>query len=413
MAHKLRFLSMSLAMSLFFLVLPTTAPIAFGAIVTATGTNPSLCNQTVSSATNVSAQRSAQLCIVTFTNSAEVIWTVPLGVTSISAIVVAGGGGGGDSAAGDTGGGGGAGGFFQSANIFVTGTVPISVGVGGDGSSSTTQGGTGGNSYLGALKVGGGGGGNGNNYRGGTRALTGVGGSDFVSSGSGGGARPTFNGTGPENQGGTAGAIAPSGVSYLGFTYTGIQGEAGAAPSDSQSGGFGGQTSPESARTSAISGSSVVYSKRAGYLAWEAGGNTAGPKTPGSGGSTNYGYGTNTYPSGGSGASGIVIVRYTIVAGIYNLVHNATLTKGIMESITANVNIPGRVRFFIGGKRIPGCLGVSTIGTAPNLTATCNWKPAFKGAHLIHGVLSPTEVAIAGATSGRTKVDVFNRRTTR
>jgi hypothetical protein len=413
MTAKLRFLSAGSAISLFFLALPTLSPTASAAIVTATGTNPTLCNQTVSSAESVTAQRSGQECIVTFTNSAEVTWTVPLGVTSISAIVVAGGGGGGDSAGGNTGGGGGAGGYFQNTNIFVTGTVPISVGAGGSGSISTTQGGTGGTSYLGALKVGGGGGGNGNNYQGGTRALTGIGGSDFVSSGSGGGGRPTLNGTGSENQGGTAGAIAPSGISYLGFTYSGIQGEAGAGPSDGASGGFGGQTSPESARTSTISGSSVIYSKRAGYRAWEDGSNTAGPKTPGSGGSTNYGYGTNTYPTGGAGAPGVVIVRYTLAAGFYNLVHNATLTKGVTESVTANVNIPGKVRFFFGGKRIPGCLAVSTTGTAPNLTATCSWKPAVKGSQSVHATLTPAEVAISGATSDRTRLFVSNRQTKR
>jgi hypothetical protein len=403
----------SSAFSLFFLALPVFSPIASGAIVTASGTNPTVCNQTVSNSESVTAQRSGQECIVTFTNSTEVIWTVPLGVTNISTIVVAGGGGGGDSGASDTGGGGGAGGYFQNANVYVTGTVPISVGAGGSGSISTTQGGSGGTSYLGLLKVGGGGGGNGRNYQGGTRALTGIGGSDFVSSGSGGGGRPRFNGTGSENQGGTAGAIAPSGVSYLGYTYTGIQGEAGAGPSDVASGGFGGQTSPESARTSTISGASVVYSKRAGYRAWEDNLNTAGAKTPGSGGSTNYAYGTNTYPSGGAGAAGIVIVRYTLFAGFYNLAHNATLTKGVTESVTANVNVPGKVRFFISGKRIPGCLAVSTSGTAPNLTATCNWKPAVKGSHLVHATLTPTEMAISGATSDRTKLFVSTRRSTR
>ena len=413
MAPILRFLSVGLAISLSLLALPILTPTAHGAIVTATGSNPSLCNQTVSSAESVTAERSGQECIVTFTNSAEVIWTVPLGVTNISAIVVAGGGGGGDSGAGNTGGGGGAGGFFQNSNIYVTGTVPISVGAGASGSISTTQGGTGGTSYLGALKVGGGGGGNGNNYQGGTRALTGVGGSDFVSSGSGGGGRPTLNGTGSENQGGTAGAIAPSGVSYLGFTYTGIQGEVGAGPSDGASGGFGGQTSPESARTSTISGTSIIYSKRAGYRAWEDNLNTAGAKTPGSGGSTNYGYGTNTYPAGGAGAAGIVIVRYTVIAGFYNLAHNASLTKGVTESITANVNIPGKVRFFISGKRIPGCLSVSTTGTAPNLTATCNFKPAVYGFQLVHAILTPSEVAIAGSTSAKTKLFVSHRRNTR
>lgn len=164
---------------------------AQAATVIATGTNPSVCNQVVSNSSGISAQRSSQECIVTFTNATEAAWTVPSGVTQISAIIVGGGGGGGDSKADSTGGGGGAGGFFQNSNITVNGTLAIAVGAGGAGSSQTSQGGNGGTSYIGSLKVGGGGGGNGVSYQGGARAKAGVGGSDFVSSGNGGGGRPT------------------------------------------------------------------------------------------------------------------------------------------------------------------------------------------------------------------------------
>jgi hypothetical protein len=102
-------------------------PATHAATVVASGTNADVCNQDVSISSGVTAQRSGQFCIVTFTNTTETTWNVPAGVSSISAIIVGGGGGGGDSAADATGGGGGAGGFFQNSNIFVEGSIAIAV----------------------------------------------------------------------------------------------------------------------------------------------------------------------------------------------------------------------------------------------------------------------------------------------
>ena len=92
-----RNLSAIFCLTLLFINLST--PSAQAATLVATGTNPAVCNQTVSSTTNITAVRSSQDCIITFTNTSEVIWTVPMGISSVSAIIVGGGGGGGDSAA--------------------------------------------------------------------------------------------------------------------------------------------------------------------------------------------------------------------------------------------------------------------------------------------------------------------------
>lgn len=386
-------------------------PVANAAVITATGTNAAACNQETSNATGVTATRSGQDCIITFTNSSETIWTVPLGVTSVSAIVVGGGGGGGDSAANSTGGGGGAGGFFQNSNIAVSGSISILAGTGGAGSSISSQGGDGGTSYLGTLKVGGGGGGNGNTYAGGARARSGVGGGDFVSSGSGGGGRPTGSASySNEYLGGLAGNFAASGISFLGYTYIGIQGVAGIRNSDGASGGFGGVVTPSSLRTSTISGSSVEYSKVSQYVTWESSGAV---KTPGSGGSPNYGYGTDPTVGGGSGAAGIVIVRYTLSSVILAPTYSGTIYKGTLESVTVTVNIPGKVRFFIDGKRISGCLAVDTTGAAPTLTATCSWKPSVTGLRSVHAVFTPSDGTTAGVTSARTALPVVKRTSSR
>lgn len=406
--RKLVFCLLAVSLNLNFL------PSASAATAIATGTNPDACNQTVSISTNVSSVRSGQECIVTFTNSSETIWTVPTGVTRISAIVVGGGGGGGDSAANATGGGGGAGGFFQNSNISVSGTIPIVAGAGGSGSSLTTQGGNGGTSYLGTLKVGGGGGGNGYNYTGGLRAQAGVGGSDYVSSGSGGGARPSGGGTySNEITGGLAGTYASSGVSFLGNTYTGIQGAVGSNQSDGASGGMGGVTTPSSNRTSSITGTSVEYSKISGYVPWEDGRSTSGTKTYGSGGSPNYGYGVDPTVGGGSGASGVVIIRYTLVPTVSAPSTDGPVIKGITESATVTANLSGKVRFFFDGKRIPNCLAVPTTGIAPNLVAICTWKPAVSGSKLVYATFTPTDGTSGTLTTSKVALQVLRRANTR
>jgi len=393
------------------IVLPSSA---HAATLLATGTSADACNQTLSLTANVTAVRTGQECIATFTNPTETIWTVPAGVSRVSAIVVGGGAGGGDSISNATGGGGGSGGFFQNSNIYVAGTLPVIAGAGGAGSSLTTQGVNGGTSYLGALKVGGGGGGNGYNYVGGARAQAGIGGADFVSSGSGGGGRPTGGGSySNEIYGGLAGAYASSGISFLGYTYTGIQGVIGGNPSDGASGGWGGVTTPASNRTSSITGTSTEYSKVSTFRPWEDSQSTAGTKTYGSGGSPNYGYGVDPTVGGGSGADGIVIIRYTLAPTISALVTDGAIQKGILETATVTVNLSGKVRFFIDGKRIPACVSVQTTGTAPNLTATCVWKPAVSGSKYLYATLTPSDGSSSAVTTARVALQVQRRTNTR
>ena len=399
-----RFALLSLVQIAFATALPS---VSNAALVTATGTNASACNQVASNSAGVTATRSGQDCIVTFTNTSEVLWSTPIGITSVQAIIVGGGGGGGDSAASSTGGGGGAGGYFATSNLRVSGDIAIAVGDGGAGSALTTQGANGGTSYLGTLKVGGGGGGNGNTYAGGARARAGVGGSDFVSSGGGGGGRPTGSAAYTnEHLGGLAGQYASSGIAFLGNTYIGTQGVAGSQYSDGASGGFGGVITPSSLRTSTISGSSVEYSKVSQYVTWESSGAV---KTPGSGGSPNYGYGVDPTVGGGAGAAGVIILRYTLSSAILAPTFSGTIYKGTLESVTVTVNIPGKVRFFIDGKRISGCLAVNTTGSTPNISATCTWKPSVHGMRSIHAVLTPSDGTTASAISPLISLPVLKR----
>jgi hypothetical protein len=118
---------------------------AQAAPVTATGTNPSICNQEVGNAASVVAYRlTGGDCVVEFKNVGSTTWTVPNGVTSVSLLVVGGGGGG----ASRHGGGGGGGGVVYAEYFPVSGTVGIAVGSGGTGGASAIYGTSGSDSRL-------------------------------------------------------------------------------------------------------------------------------------------------------------------------------------------------------------------------------------------------------------------------
>ena len=316
-------------------------------LVTATdGTTTRLYTLTVTREIPVCSPTSSSLdgfTTLTFSTTGSCTWSTPAGLTTAQLLVVGGGGGGGDSSTSATGGGGGAGGYFSSSSVAVSGSILITVGAGGSGATSSTTNGTSGrDSAFGTLKVGGGGYGNSVSFATSQRAGSGIGGSGYVSGGSGGGGRSRNAGDNNAKLAGTAGARDASGVSFLGTTYTGLDGTAGndAWSGDYLSGGFGGAIT-SSSRTSSISGSSTVYSKGGTFLPWNSGSNTAAPQTYGSGGAANYNYGNaeaagNTL--GGDGAQGVVILKYAMPSAPTSLV--ATPGNGqVSIAFDSGVNI--------------------------------------------------------------------------
>ncbi|MFM1951362.1 MAG: hypothetical protein RJA33_156 [Actinomycetota bacterium] len=87
--------------------------------------------------------------------------------------------------------------------------------------------------------------------------------------------------------------------------------------------------------------------------------------------------------------------------------------KGVSISLITNVNAAGKVRFFINGKRIANCLSVSTTGSYPNISATCNWKPAVTGRNFLTATLTPTSSTFTSVTSARSEIWVLKRSTSR
>jgi len=299
------------------------------ATITATGTNPSVCNQTVNVTTGVTAERLADGdCVVKFTAASTTIsWTVPAGVTAVNVLVVGGGGAGGTRA----GGGGGAGGYLYFPNQSVTENQMISVTVGAGGTGVLTDSANnGGDSSFGGLTVARGGGGGGGAVTAGDVARSGKAG------GSGGGAAGNNAQTASAAIGlGTSGQGFNGGSATVLFAWPGGGGggsaSVGAAPtSNTAPAGKGG-----SGTLNSISGTSVCYATGGGagtkvsYTAGAAGdcGGTASPN----GGSGTSGSITPATPTantgaggggsgwsdgddlvGGNGASGIVIVRYAL-----------------------------------------------------------------------------------------------------
>ena len=92
---------------------------------------------------------------------------------------------------------------------------------------------------------------------------------------------------------------------------------------------------------------------------------------------------------------------------------SGTINKGISTTITVTLNAAGKVRFFLGGKRISNCLAKSTTGSYPNFSATCSWKPPVTGRQSLTASITPTDSSFSAATSASTAVWVTKRANSR
>ena len=322
-------------------------------VVNATGTNGSICNQTVTDTTSVVAYRIANGdCIVEFRNVGSNTWTAPGNISTMSILVVAGGGGG---AARHSGGGGG-GGVMYVTNYKPTsnGNYAISVGDGGAGAPglSVSGGGRagdnssfGGNSGTGSIfaKGGGGGGGGGDaanalNFDGTTNATpsrASGGGSNFESSAVTGAGNP-----------GNANDIARS-AGTASMTYNGVTATINAY-----------------AQTGAVGkGSGLCYGSSVSYTGWCGGGGggaSAAGAAPASTGSP--------YPwkagKGGDGVSISITGTATYYAGGGGG-GSGTDVNPVSSSSVCTTNSPLAGDGGLGGGGAGGqCLNVATSGSA-------------------------------------------------
>ena len=259
---------------------------AFAASIIATGTNPSVCDQTTGSSLGVTAQRIASGdCFVKFTDTtAANTWTVPSDVGLVSYLVVGGAGGGGNGYD-NGGGGGGGGGMVLTDTLTVTpgATVSVSVGAGGAGGANLRA-----------------------NYNGtnGTQSTFST--INALGGGQGYGSRSAPNGVG------TPGSAQSTNISSAtGGNGGGGGGSGGGGGGASTIGASGWSTrAGGSGIASAITGTEIIYGEGGAGAPNSATTGSAGPANLGKGGGGG-GASSSSSRGGGAGGSGIVIIRYT------------------------------------------------------------------------------------------------------
>lgn len=88
---------------------------------------------------------------------------------------------------------------------------------------------------------------------------------------------------------------------------------------------------------------------------------------------------------------------------------SGTLYKGVTASITVSTNAPGKVRFYVDGKRISTCLAIATTGSYSSFSATCNFKPTVTSRHYFYATLTPSDSSFLAATSPKVATNILKR----
>jgi hypothetical protein len=411
------------------------------AIITATGTNPSVCDQVVGSSLGVSAQRITNGdCVVKFTDtSAANTWTVPANITSATFLIIGGGGAGGAR----SGAGGGAGGYISGTQSLTPGNnLGVTVGAGAIGLDRYTHANNGSSTIVTGLSggtitaLGGGGGGGASNSgisRSGNNGGSG-GGSGQLESGFANNTVGLATVAGRGNNGGgapAAGANWPAGGG-------GGAGSAGAIAVNDSKGGNGG-----AGTANAITGTNTCYATggggglNVGFTGGDAGtcptfasnvnggAGTSGSLIPAApvantgagGGGSGWNGAADTL--GGSGASGVVIISYAPYLtpptfSVFQLSGGATVAAyRTAIVITATVNVVSKITFRMNGKVLPGCKNRTAAVSGSDFTATCSWRPSNRGSVTLTALATPTGAGITSATSAPISIRVGNRTTAR
>lgn len=372
-------------------------------------------------ACNPTSTTSGSTVVLRFTTVGSCTWTVPAGLTAINILIVGGGGGGG----GDAAGGGGAGGVYMNTSLVVTpsSTPTIQVGAGGAGGQCSSGNAgectsppvavagyipatNGGASAFDAISVAGGG--KGGVYNSGAGGNGGSGGGGAAAGGSGGtstisGSNYYGNSGGASNGaggGGGGGAGRPGGTGGPGGGGDGISSSiTGVATFYAGGGGGGGSGGTRGWGGNGGGGSgatSCSYQFALGTNSNQAQAGTA--NTGGGGGGAPYG----CPGSGASGGSGVVIISYTLIPTITSLALSTGLKSAVYSTnstIQATLSSDGRVRFFVNGKQIPGCVMVPSSSTI----ASCTWKPSNRG------TVNVSARVVGGSSSAQLLVGVSPR----
>ena len=166
--------------------------------------------------------------------------------------------------------------------------------------------------------------------------------------------------------------------------------------------------------TSGVDSASVTFTPLTGVLALNVAADYEAPTDVGN--NRTYALTIQGVDSAGNATS----VNYVVT--ISNLNESSalgmpTLSGAAIKGATVNLfvgsNVAGKVRFFMDGKTIANCLAVSTTGSYPNFTATCNWKPTVTARRQITASITPSDNTFSSGTSPAASVFVLKRSTSR
>jgi len=83
--------------------------------------------------------------------------------------------------------------------------------------------------------------------------------------------------------------------------------------------------------------------------------------------------------------------------------------KSSTTILTATASVAGKVTFYFGSRKIPGCSSKLTIEVSGTQTATCNFKPSTSGPQSYSARLVPTSNSYTSSSSAGTTVQIGRR----
>ena len=108
---------------------------------------------------------------------------------------------------------------------------------------------------------------------------------------------------------------------------------------------------------------------------------------------------TLTINANGGGGGGGATISISLTGGA------VTAAKGTPVTITASVNVAGKVKFLANGKVIGGCAAKSASSSA-----TCSWTPAIQGQVVaLAAILNPTSGSYSTVKSSNLNIGVVRR----
>lgn len=115
---------------------------------------------------------------------------------------------------------------------------------------------------------------------------------------------------------------------------------------------------------------------------------------------------TATNPAGNSTATFSLLVLVGATSAEFANISTANYRQ--VSSISAALPAVGKATFLQNGKRISGCIKVSTV-SSNGITASCSWKPSIIGRLSLKVIFYPTSGSYNQFTSEEIKVWVFKR----